>query len=58
MKTLSLAIVLALSAAAFSAVPASAAPSAACQALKDTASRQDSGQDRDGFKQYIRCLAN
>ena len=57
MKTLSLAIILAMSAAAFSAAPASAASESACQVQKDRAFHQDSGQDRDGFRQYIACLA-
>lgn len=57
MKTLSLAIVFALSAAAFTAAPSSAASWQACQVEKDRASRQDSGSDRDGFRQYIACLA-
>jgi hypothetical protein len=57
-KTLLLAALVAFSGIALSSVAAQAASPDACAAIKAMADRQDSGADRDGFRQYVMCLAN
>ena len=56
MKSLSLAIALALSAVALSAIPASAAPTSSCQAEYARAQQLDSGRERSGYQQYYGCI--